>query len=109
MILDLRKPSQAGRWSTPSNKEKHDEIQQEVEQEDSTTSQVRLELPSLAEACDRIGVSNRLAAITINSAIRDMGILTKEKITSLINRSRIRRAREEVCKDIQRKSSEGQV
>lgn len=58
-----------------------------------STSQMRIKLPNLAKACDRTGTSDRSAAILINAALTDMGLLTKEDSSKIIDRSKIRRER----------------
>ena len=48
-------------------------------------------LPSLAKACDRTGVSDRAAAIIASSVLQDMGIVSPNDTSKVIDRSRIRR------------------
>lgn len=57
------------------------------------TSQMRLTLPSLAQACDRTGVSDRSAAIIANAVLKDVGLISKEETSKIIDRSKIRRER----------------
>ncbi|KAK4875283.1 hypothetical protein RN001_011705 [Aquatica leii] len=52
-----------------------------------STSQMRTKLPSLAQACDRTGVSDRSAAILVNSALKDLGIITMEASSKIIDRN----------------------
>ncbi|KAF2884266.1 hypothetical protein ILUMI_21918 [Ignelater luminosus] len=52
----------------------------------------RVKLPALAQACDRIGVSDRNAAVLVNPALKDMEILTKKESSKVIDRNTIKRA-----------------
>lgn len=62
------------------------------------TSQMRLALPSLAQACDRTGVSDRSAAIIANAVLKDVGLISKEEKSKIIDRSKIRRERKRARK-----------
>lgn len=77
-----------------------------IEESCPSTSQMRLKLPSLAQACDRTGVSDRSAAIIVNAALTDMGILTKEDPSKIVDRSKIRRERTKARSDLKRKDNE---
>ena len=52
-----------------------------------------LRLPSLAKACDRTGVSDRAAAIIASSVLQNMGIVSPNDTSKVIDRSKIRRER----------------
>lgn len=52
-----------------------------------------LKLTNLAEACDRVGVSDRSASLITNAVLKDLGLITKEDTTKIIDRSKIRRER----------------
>lgn len=56
----------------------------------------RLNLPSLALACDRTGVSDRAAAIIASSVLKDVGIITSKDPSAVIDRSKLRRERTKV-------------
>lgn len=71
-----------------------------------STSQMRTKLPSLAQACDRTGVSDRSAAILVNAALKDMGIITAEESSKIIDRSKIRRERVKARKNLKKKHEE---
>lgn len=58
-----------------------------------STSQMRVKLPSVAIACDRTGISDRSAAILINAALKDMGVISKDDTSKIVDRSKIRRER----------------
>ena len=50
-------------------------------------------LPSLAQACDKTGVSDRSAAVIATSILHDIGIVSPIKLTEVIDRNKIRRER----------------
>lgn len=60
------------------------------------TKKKRLNLPSLALACDRTGVSDRAAAIIASSVLKDVGIISSNDTSSVIDRSKLRRERTKV-------------
>ncbi|KAI5694093.1 hypothetical protein M8J75_010588 [Diaphorina citri] len=53
----------------------------------SISKQMRLSLPNLALACDRTGVSDRSAAIIASSVLLDVGLVSQEDSSRLIDRS----------------------
>lgn len=59
----------------------------------SSSSQMRLHLPTLAEACDRTGISDRSAAIIVSAALKDVGIISDTDPSKIVDRSKIRRER----------------
>lgn len=71
-----------------------------------STSQMRTKLPFLAQACDRTGVSDRSAAILVNAALKDMGLITAEESSKIIDRSKIRRERVKTRKNLKKKHEE---
>ena len=46
-----------------------------ISQDPPSISQMRSELPNVAQACNKTDVSERAAAILINAALKDMGIV----------------------------------
>ncbi|CAH0553097.1 unnamed protein product [Brassicogethes aeneus] len=54
---------------------------------------MRIKLPNVAQACDRIGVSDRGAAIIFSTALKYMRIVTPEDSSKIVDRSKIRRER----------------
>ena len=50
-------------------------------------------LPSLAQACDRNGVSDRLAAVIATSILHNIGIVSPIKLTEVIDQNKISRER----------------
>jgi len=59
----------------------------------SNARQRRVSLPSLAEACDRTGVSNRSAAIIASAVLEDMKIISKDDFSKVIDKSKVHRER----------------
>lgn len=55
--------------------------------------QMRINLPSLALACDRTGVSDRSAAIIASAVLKDVGIITSNDQSYVVDRSKVRRER----------------
>ena len=74
--------------------------------EQPCTSQMKTKLPSLAQACDRTGVSDRSAAILVNAALKDMGIIKMEESSKIIDRSKIRRERVKASRNLKKKHEE---
>lgn len=52
-----------------------------------------LNLPTVAAICDRTGVSDRVAAAIASAVLKDVGIISEENKTKVIDRMKIRRAR----------------
>ena len=75
--------------SSSSLLEKNVLIYSENSANSPSTSQMRIKLPSLAQACDRTGVSDRAAAIIVSATLRDMGIVTTEDSSKIVDRSKI--------------------
>ena len=61
----------------------------------------RTNLPSVAQVCDRAGVSDRTAALLASSLLFDMGQINKNDQNSVIDRRKIRREKAKVRKDLQ--------
>ena len=51
-------------------------------------------LPTLASACDRVGVSDRAAALIVNSLLQDIGAVSSQDTSEVVDRNKIRRARQ---------------
>lgn len=66
-----------------------------------STKKKRLNLPSLALACDRTGVSNRAAAVIASSVLKDVGIISSNDTSGVIDRSKLRRERTKVRSALQ--------
>lgn len=54
---------------------------------------MRTKLPNTAQACDRTGMSDRSASILINAGLKDMGIITEDESSKVVDRCKIRRER----------------
>ena len=61
---------------------------------------VTKKLPSLALTCDRTGVSDRAGASIASAILKDVGIITEENTTEVIDRSKIRRERKKTRKQV---------
>ena len=59
----------------------------------SSSKQMRVNLPSLALACDRHGVSDRAAAGIASAVLQDVGIIHQDDATKVIDRNKVRRER----------------
>ncbi|KAJ8928633.1 hypothetical protein NQ314_018777 [Rhamnusium bicolor] len=55
------------------------------------SSQMRKSLPTLPRECDRWGLSDRGAAAISSALLQDLGIVTSQETSSIIDRSKIRR------------------
>lgn len=55
--------------------------------------QLRRELPALARACDRTGVSDRSAAAIASAVLQDFGVISSLDASSVVDRSKVRRER----------------
>ena len=51
-------------------------------------------LPMLAAACDRVGVSDRGAALIASSLLQDIGIVSNQDTSDIVYRNKVRRARQ---------------
>lgn len=51
------------------------------------------DLPELARACDRYGVSDRSAAAIASAVLEDVGIITENNSLSVIDKNKVRRQR----------------
>ena len=51
-------------------------------------------LQTVASACDRTGVSDRAAALIVSSALQDIGVVSGQDMSEVVDRNKIRRARQ---------------
>lgn len=65
-----------------------------------------VKLPTLAKVCDRYGLSDRSAAAVATAVLHDLGIVTIANTENVIDRSKLRRAREQSRKGFTQNSSE---
>lgn len=63
-------------------------------------------LTYLARECDRFGVSDRCGASIANAVLRDYGIITAEDTSKLIDRNKLRRARDRTRKQLSSSSND---
>lgn len=71
------------------------------------TRQMTRALPSLASACDRTGVSSTEAALLASAALEDFGIVTPEDCANIIDKSKVRRERQKLRRELQECASVG--
>ena len=63
--------------------------------------QMRVHMPHLAKACDRHGISDRAAATIATATLCDVGIVTPQNYSKVIDSSKIRRARSQLRESFQ--------
>lgn len=61
-----------------------------------SSSQMCKNLPTLARECDRWGLSDRGAAAVSTALLQDLGIITEQETSSVIDRSKVRRERQKL-------------
>lgn len=59
------------------------------------------DLPTLARACDRLGISDRSAAAIATAVLQDFGVVSKEDTFNVVDRNKIRRARQKKRRELQ--------
>ena len=77
--------------STTDECDDNSEIEYRTDKTPSSTNFFRL--PSVALACDRSRVSDRTAASIVSATLKDIGIISPEDASKIVDRSKIRRAR----------------
>ncbi|CAH1098823.1 unnamed protein product [Psylliodes chrysocephalus] len=65
-----------------------------------------VKLTTLAKVCDRYGLSDRAAAAVATAVLHDLGIVFNANAKNVIDRSKLRRAREQPRKSFTQNSSE---
>jgi hypothetical protein len=65
------------------------------------SNQMRVSLKTLANTCDRYGVSDRSAAAIASAVLQDIGVVTTEDKSKVIDRSKVRRERQENRSNLQ--------
>lgn len=65
-------------------------------------SQVRIPLPNLAKEADRYGISDRAAASLATAVLIDVGFITKENQSFVIDKNKVHRERLNLRKGLQR-------
>ena len=65
------------------------------------TARLKRNLPSLARACDRVGVSDRAAAAIVSAVLQDFGLISTEDLQDVVDKNKIRRARHRKRKILQ--------
>ncbi|GBO25251.1 hypothetical protein AVEN_164451-1 [Araneus ventricosus] len=59
-------------------------------------SQNHLDFPTLANECDRYGISDRAAASFASSVLQDIGIVYEGETSHVVDRNKIRRQRKKL-------------
>ncbi|KAF2893618.1 hypothetical protein ILUMI_12554 [Ignelater luminosus] len=67
----------------------------------TSISQVRIKLPATASIIDKFGVSDRATAAIASSVIQDLGMIPKEDMSLVIDKSKIRRENQKARKILQ--------
>ena len=62
-------------------------------------------LTNVAMTCDRFGVSDRCAATLVSATLQDVGLVSEENMTMVVDRSKVRRERSKVRCRLQMKCS----
>jgi len=70
---------------------------------------LRRNLPTLARACDRHRISDRAAAAIASAVLQDFGVITKDDSSNVVDRSKIRRARQAKRHSLQNGTKEAMV
>src|SRR6218665_4013852 len=60
----------------------------------SASTQMRTKLGAFSETCGRHGISDRSAAALASAVLQDVGIITPDNRSKVIDRSKVRRARQ---------------
>ena len=68
---------------------------------ENNTTQMRINLPALAVACDRHDLSDRSAAAISTAVLHDMGLVKDDDMINIIDKTKIRREREKVRTELQ--------
>lgn len=59
-----------------------------------SSKQMRLKLPTLAKICDRYGVSSRAAAAISSAVLKDIGVITQDNSSKVIDKCKVQRERQ---------------
>ena len=68
---------------------------------ENNTKQMRINLPALAMACDRHGLSDRSAAAISNAVLHNMGLVKDDDMSNIIDKNKVRREREKIRAELQ--------
>lgn len=67
--------------------------------------QMRLKIPTVARECDRRGISDRAGAAICSAVLQDLGIIDNDDSSSVVDRSKIRREREKIRRQLSKQDS----
>jgi hypothetical protein len=76
--------------------EGEDNLSPNSESSENRSKRNLIKLPTLARECDRYGVSNSAGAAIATATLIDYGIITQDDPSSVIDRSKLRRQREQL-------------
>jgi len=62
---------------------------------------MQVNMPNLAKACDRYGISDRAAVTVATVTLYDIGIVTPQDSSKVIDRSKIKHVRSQVTESLQ--------
>ncbi|KAF2892685.1 hypothetical protein ILUMI_13488 [Ignelater luminosus] len=77
--------------STNNKKRIINDDREVLETKGPSSKQMRVKFSSVAPACNRTSISDRSAAIIASAVLRDVGIISKEDPSFIVDRSKIRR------------------
>jgi hypothetical protein len=73
-----------------------------------TPARLKRDLPALARACDRHGISDRSAAAIASAVLQDFGLILPEDQGNVVDRNKVRRARQRKRNNLQQNNKESQ-
>lgn len=94
-----------------SSEEVDNEMDQNYELSDSESGtnlpdQMRTKLKNTALTCDRFGISDRAAAAVVSSVLKDVGIVTDDDRSHVVDKCKIRREKKAIRREFQNQSTE---
>ena len=73
-----------------------------------TPTRLKRDLPALARACDRHGISDRTGAAIASAVLQDFGLISPEDQGNVVDRNKVRRARHRKRSNLQQMNKESQ-
>ncbi|XP_050517554.1 uncharacterized protein LOC126892123 [Diabrotica virgifera virgifera] len=80
--------------AVPELKKSSNDTFSATEPSTSEVGQMRFTLPTLSRVCDQYGISNRCAAAIASATLQDIGIVTMDDCSKVVDRSKVRRERQ---------------
>lgn len=78
-----------------------EEVPNNLKEKQELTKQMRLSLPMVASVCDRIGISDRSAAMLVSATLHDIGLVSSANPTKVVDRCKVRRERQKLRSKLQ--------